>query len=133
MREVKRTQLGFADLELRQRVRWNPVLRQIGEFLDAQGALLNLVHRDLTRQLKHRRPGRVGMSAEQVLRSFVLMRLKNWDYRELAERIADGYTLRLFTRFDGAPCRATMPFSEASCSCRPTRCAGSTRGCSRWR
>ena len=103
MREIKRTQLGFADWELRQRVRVDPVLRQIGEFLDAQGAVLDLVHRDLTRQLKHRRLGRAGMSAEQVLRSFVLMRLKNWDYRELAERIADGYTLRLFTRFDGSP------------------------------
>lgn len=102
MREVKRTQLGFADLELRQQVRWNPVLRQIDAFLDAQGALLTLVHRDLIRQLTHRRTGRAGMSAEQVLRSFVLMRLKNWDYRELAERIADGYTLRQFTRFDGA-------------------------------
>jgi hypothetical protein len=25
------------------------------------------------------------------------MRLKNWDYRELRERIADGITLRRFT------------------------------------
>jgi len=29
----------------------------------------------------------------------VLMRVKNWDYRELRERIADGYTLRQFTDF----------------------------------
>lgn len=103
MREVKRTQLGFADLELRQQVRVDPGLRQIDALLDAQGDVLDLVHRDLTRQLTHRRTGRAGMSAEQVLRAFVLMRLKNWDYRELAERIADGYTLRRFTRFDGAP------------------------------
>jgi IS5 family transposase len=27
------------------------------------------------------------------------MRIKNWDYRELRERIADGYTLRCFTHF----------------------------------
>jgi IS5 family transposase len=27
------------------------------------------------------------------------MRVKNWDYRELRERIADGYTLRYFTQF----------------------------------
>ena len=27
------------------------------------------------------------------------MRVKNWDYRELRERIADGYTLRRFTDF----------------------------------
>jgi len=28
------------------------------------------------------------------------MRVKNWDYRELRERIADGYTLRHFTQFE---------------------------------
>ena len=27
------------------------------------------------------------------------MRVKNWDYRELRERIADGLTLRQFTDF----------------------------------
>ena len=31
------------------------------------------------------------------------MRIKNWDYRELAERIRDGITLRLFTRFYSNP------------------------------
>ena len=43
------------------------------------------------------------MTATQVLRSLVLMRLKNWDYRELRERIADGLTLRQFTDFYCAP------------------------------
>jgi transposase, IS5 family len=43
------------------------------------------------------------LTATQVLRSLVLMRLKNWDYRELRERIADGLTLRLFTDFYCAP------------------------------
>ena len=102
MRELKRQQPGFADLELWRQVRPDPVLAQISAFLDAHGELLTLVHRDLTRQLKKRRRGRKGISAEQVLRAFVLMRLKNWDYRELADRIADGYTLRQFTRFDCA-------------------------------
>src|SRR5216684_4396863 len=40
-----------------------------------------------------------GLTSQQVLRSLVLMRVKNWDYRELRERIADGYTLRQFTDF----------------------------------
>jgi IS5 family transposase len=31
------------------------------------------------------------------------MRVKNWDYRELRERIADGYTLRQFTQFFSHP------------------------------
>jgi transposase, IS5 family len=35
----------------------------------------------------------------EFLRSLVLMRVKNWCYRELRERIADGYTLRQFTDF----------------------------------
>jgi transposase, IS5 family len=43
------------------------------------------------------------LTATQVLRSLVLMRLKNWDYRELRERIADGLTLRQFTDFYCAP------------------------------
>jgi IS5 family transposase len=34
-----------------------------------------------------------------ALRSLVLMRVKNWDHRELRERIADGLTLRQFTDF----------------------------------
>jgi IS5 family transposase len=102
MREKKRRQPSFADLELLRQVRPDPVLQQISDFLDANAELLDLVHRDLHRHLKNKRSGRAGMSAEQVLRAFVLMRVKNWDYRELAERIADGYTLRLFTRFEGS-------------------------------
>src|SRR4030088_829623 len=52
---------------------------------------------DLRRGLKKPDTGRSGMAPQEVLRSLVLMRVKNWDYRELSERIADGYTLRLFT------------------------------------
>ncbi|MFQ5830988.1 MAG: hypothetical protein ACE5JD_17830, partial [Candidatus Methylomirabilia bacterium] len=33
----------------------------------------------------------------------MLQRVKNWDLRELRERIADGYTLRIFTTFDCRP------------------------------
>jgi transposase, IS5 family len=99
MREIKRTQLGFADLELGRRVRLDPLLQQISRFLDQHGELVTAVHRDLLCSLKRARRGRHGLSAEQVLRAFVLMRTKDWDYRELAERIADSFTLRAFTRF----------------------------------
>lgn len=99
MRAIRRKQTSFADLELWQRVRLDPLLRHMSEFLDEHADILNAVHRDLSHQLKNKRSGRPGINAEQVLRSFVLMRLKNWDYRELAERVADGYTLRQFTRF----------------------------------
>ena len=48
----------------------------------------------LQRGLKLSTTGRSGLSAAQVLRSLVLQRVKNWDYRELRERIADGLSLR---------------------------------------
>jgi hypothetical protein len=93
-------QMSFADLELlRQGVRLEPLLQAICDFLDKQPALVDRVRRDLVRGLKRPAKGRRGLTAPQVLRALVLMRLKNWDYRELRERIADGITLRAFTDF----------------------------------
>jgi transposase, IS5 family len=103
MRERKRQQVGFADLELwRQGVRLDSLLEQISRFLDRHGELVDLVHADLVRGLRSKRGKRAGMTAEQVLRAFVLQRVKSWDYRALRERISDGLTLREFTRFDCA-------------------------------
>jgi IS5 family transposase len=93
-------QISFADVELaRQGVRLEPLLEVISSFLDRQHELVERVRRDLVRGLKKPRKGRRGLTAPQVLRSLVLMRVKNWDYRELRERIADGLTLRQFTDF----------------------------------
>ena len=92
--------MSFADLELlRQGVRLEPLLQAICDFLDQQPALIERVRRDLMRGLKEPDKGRRGLTAPQVLRALVLMRVKNWDYRELRERIADGITLRQFTDF----------------------------------
>ena len=70
---------------------------------DDQRDIIESVRRDLVRDLKQPGSGRHGPTAARVLRSLVLMRLKNWDYRELRERIADGSTLRRFTDFYCAP------------------------------
>src|SRR5580692_2304018 len=92
--------MSFVDIEmLRQGVRLEPLLQAIGDFLDKQPALVEQVRRDLVRGLRQPNHGRHGLTAVQVLRALVLMRLKNWDYRELRERIADGITLRQFTDF----------------------------------
>ena len=94
-------QRSFADLEfLRQGVQLDPTLKAVAEFLDTHASLVDGVRRDLTRGLKQPTTGRNGLPAPQVLRSLILMRVKNWDYRELRERIADGYTLRQFTHFE---------------------------------
>src|SRR6267378_1490804 len=84
---------------MRQGVRLEPLLEAISKFLDSQHGMIERVRRDLVRGLKQPRKGRCGLTAPQVLRSLVVMRVKNWDYRELRERIADGVTWRQFTDF----------------------------------
>src|SRR5713101_7680386 len=94
------SQATFADLEfLRQGITLDPVLTQISRFLDDHPDLALLVEKDLTRGLKRAKTGRPGITTEQTLRAFILWRIKDWPYRELRERFADGFTLRLFTRF----------------------------------
>jgi IS5 family transposase len=98
---VARAQISFADLAfLEQGIELEPTLKAIADFLDHHRDIVHRVRRDLERGLKNRKTGRPGLTPAQVLRSLILMRVKNWDYRELRERIADGYTLRHFTQFD---------------------------------
>lgn len=120
MRELWRQQLGFADLELwRQGVRLDPLLEKISEFLDRHHDLIAVVHTDLVRGCKQAARGRRGLSADQVLRAVVLKQVKSWDYRELRERIADGLTLRQFTRFDAAPVPKHDAFHRAFVALTP--------------
>src|SRR5215472_8733808 len=94
-------QLSFADLELHhQGIHLDPLLQGILTFLDDHATLVEQVRQDLVRGLKNPHTGRAGITPSQTLRSLILMRVKNWDYRELRERINDGYTLRTFTDFD---------------------------------
>ena len=93
-------QISFADWELiRRGIRLEPLLQAICNFLDDQQQIVEQVRRDLARGLKNPKSGRRGLAPQQVLRSLILKRVKNWDYRELRERIADGMTLRQFTEF----------------------------------
>ena len=97
-------QLTFADLELmRQGIEMDPVLKQISAYVDQHPELIDAVNQQLNNRVKKSRTGRPGLTAVQLLLSWILMRIKNWDYRELAERIRDGITLRLFTHFYSNP------------------------------
>jgi IS5 family transposase len=107
-------QISFADLEfLSQGIHLDPVLEQILEFVTRNAALVETVRRQLDDGLKEPQTGRRGLTAEQTILSLILMRVKNWDYRELAERIADGYTLRQFTRFNSNPVPKHDAFNRA--------------------
>jgi IS5 family transposase len=114
-------QWTFADLEfLAQKITLDPLLQQISDFIDQHQTLVEHVRQDLQRGLKNPATGRNGLDAPQVLRSLTLMRVKNWDYRELRERIADGYTLRQFTQFFSRPVPQHDAFHRAFAKLTPT-------------
>lgn len=107
-------QISFSDLEfLSQGIQLDPVLKQILEWVTGNAALIENVRQQLDGGLKKPQTGRSGLTAEQTILSLILMRVKNWDYRELAERIADGYTLRQFTRFYSKPVPKHDAFNRA--------------------
>jgi IS5 family transposase len=107
-------QLSFADLEMiRLGVHLDPVLQRVDAFLNQHSELIEYVRLDLERGLKKPGTGRNGIAPSQVLRSLSLMRIKNWDYRELRDRINDGYTLRAFTQFDCLPVPQHDAFNRA--------------------
>ena len=94
-------QLSFADLQLQNLgIHLDPSLQRIADFLKQHADLVELVRKDLERGLKKPDAGRRGITPEQTLRSLILMRVKNLDYRELRDRVNDGFTLRSFTQFD---------------------------------
>jgi IS5 family transposase len=107
-------QISFADWELmRQGLVLEPLLQAIADFLDDHEELVSKIRGDLRRGLKHPDTGRAGLAPREVLRSLILMRVKSWDYRELRERIADGYTLRQFTGFHCRPVPGHNAFHRA--------------------
>jgi len=120
MTRIADTQVSFADLEfLAQGIDLDPILKRISEFLDDHPKIVKLVGKDLKRGLKKPDMGRCGITAPQVLRSLILMRVKNCDYRDLRERIADGYTLRQFTRFYSQRVPMHDAFNRAFIKLRP--------------
>jgi transposase, IS5 family len=88
-------QVSFADWEMMQQgIALDPLLAAISDVLEEHQELIEQVRLDLQHGLKRPEMGRDGSTPPQVLRSLVLMRIKTWNYRELRERIADGYALR---------------------------------------
>src|SRR5271167_2392241 len=107
-------QISFADWELLQQgIVLEPPLQSISNFLDDHEEVIEAVRRDLERGLKNPATGRDGLTPQQVLRSLILMRVKNWNYRELRERVSDGYTLRQFTDFYCQPVPKHDAFNRA--------------------
>ncbi|MBV9530543.1 MAG: transposase [Bradyrhizobium sp.] len=114
MSRAANLQLSFADWEfLRQGVVLERELQAIADFLDEHEEMVEAIRGDLHRGLKNPNTGRKGLTPQQVLRSLILMRIKNWDYRELRERIDDGLTLRRFADFNAQPVPKHDAFQRA--------------------
>src|SRR5246127_190819 len=114
MSRLANSQFSFADWELlRQGVVLEPSLAAIADFLDEHEKIVEAIRGDLRCGLKRPDTGRKGLTPQQVLRSLILMRVKNWDYRELRERIADGLTLRQFADFNAQPVPKHDAFQRA--------------------
>ena len=106
--------MSFADWEMiHQGLQLDPMLQAISDFLDNEATIIEAIQSDLQRGLKNLNTGRDGLTPQQILRSLILRRVKNWDLRELRERIADGITLRQFTDFYSKPVPKHQAFNEA--------------------
>lgn len=115
MPRTAKPQISFAEWELLQQgILLEPLLQTISDFLDDHEEMIKAVRRDLERGLKNPATGRNGLAPQQVLRSLILMRVKNWNYRELRERIADGVALRQFTDFYCDPVPKHDAFNRAA-------------------
>jgi transposase, IS5 family len=77
-------------------------LRKMSAVLDALPEAAELVGADLARRGDKQidtSKGREGMTAEQVLRAFVVKQMNGYSYEELAFHLADSSTYRSFCRF----------------------------------
>jgi len=72
----------------------------IEAILEGHSEFLTWVHDDLTQDLKERKKGAKGMTAEQVLRAAILKQSNCWTYRELEIQCVDSLMTRAFMKLD---------------------------------
>jgi transposase, IS5 family len=72
-------------------------LKRIDAVIKQNPKIIDLVHQDLTGDVSAN-TGANGMSSEQVLRIAIVKQLKQYPWRELAQRLNDGIWLRWFCR-----------------------------------
>lgn len=72
-------------------------LRRIDTVITQNPKIIDLIHQDLTDDVTAG-TGANGMSSEQVMRVAIVKQLKQYPWRELAQRLNDGIWLRWFCR-----------------------------------
>ncbi len=74
-------------------------LLRIGEILDENPIISEMVWQDLTSHVHDQDSGAHGMSAEQVLRAAIIKQMEGFSYEELAFHLLDSSCYRNFCRF----------------------------------
>lgn len=72
-------------------------LEKISQIIDENRNICSLVQKDLT-YYKDNSTGRVGLNADQVLRSSILMKYQDLNYEELEFYLSDSTTFKAFAR-----------------------------------
>ena len=83
----------------------------MSDLLDEAPHVVELIHADLIRGLSDPETGREGMTAEQVLRSFIVKQMNGFSYDELAFHLADSRSYRTFCRIgigDDTPSKSAL-------------------------
>lgn len=86
-------------------------LAAISKEMDGASEMLELAHKDLV-GLKREDTGRLGMTAEQVLRCAVLKQFRNLSYEELAFHLEDSKSFRAFGRLRVNQCPGASTLQE---------------------
>ena len=72
-------------------------LRAMSEVIDALDAgIFESIHADLVRGVSNPDKGRIGMTAEQVLRAIVIKQMNGFSYERLEFHLADSTSYRSF-------------------------------------
>lgn len=95
MREKMARQMSFVDIMPRNKVAKE--LEGISKVLDENAGMLEFVYKDIV-GLNRSDTGRIGMSAEQVLRCAILKQYRNLSYEELSFHLEDSDSFRAFAR-----------------------------------
>jgi IS5 family transposase len=75
-------------------------LEEMSEIIDSLGNKnLEMIYADLMRGVINPDKGRIGMSAEQVLRALVIKQMNGFSYERLEFHLADSVSYRTFCRF----------------------------------
>lgn len=86
-------------------------LEEIDRILSLKPHVLELVREDLEQRSNHAGTGRLGMTADQVLRALIVKRLRRFTYRALEFHLADSQSYQTFCRvgvFEKSPTKSRL-------------------------